>query len=183
MSFSLIPTSFSIYMTKHTKIGIIFAVCLFFATICITLCGAFEHITTTAFIITAVIVLTAICLRPCIANNKLIYSQVEFSLEGIEVRDKKGFCWRVIPYETITNVQVEEVFGFFFGTNRERIVAKYICFYLNGEKTRPDVPYSKMFIAPDFFLMGYQADALALFQKMHELYNIDHENDRSHQIE
>ena len=182
MSFNLVPKSFFVFMKKHTRIAVIFSVCLFCTAMCMMACGVFENTATTVFIITAVIVLITICLQPGIANNKLIYSKVEFSHEGIEVKDKKG-CWRVIPYEAITNIQVEEVFGFFFGTNRERIVAKYICFYLNGEKEHPNVPYNKLFKEPNFFLMGYQDDALVLFQRMYELNSTGRENDWSQQIE
>ena len=170
MSFSLIPTSFLIYMKGRTKIAVVFSACFFCTILCMVVCGVFNNPATSVIIFAAAIILIAICLYPGIINNKIVSSKVEFSAEGIEVIDKKGCYWRIIPYEAITNVQVEEVFGFFYGTNRERISSKYICFYLNGEKNHPNVPYRKLFFEPDFFMMGYQDDAFELFQRMYELH-------------
>ena len=92
MSFSLIPTSFLIYMKGRTKIAVVFSACFFCTILCMVVCGVFNNPATSVIIFAAAIILIAICLYPGIINNKIVSSKVEFSVEGIEVIDKKGCC-------------------------------------------------------------------------------------------
>ena len=150
MSFSLIPTSFLIYMKGRTKIAVVFSACFFCTILCMVVCGVFNNPATSVIIFAAAIILIAICLYPGIINNKIVSSKVEFSVEGIEVIDKKGCYWRIIPYEAITNVQVEEVFGFFTEPIGREFLLNIFVFISMERKTIPMCRIENCFLSRAF---------------------------------
>ena len=99
-------------------------------------------------------------LRPGIVYDKVSQSTVRFLTNQMCFFDKRGRCWRIIDYKEITDVRVEDVSGFFYGENQDRIKNKYVCVFLNGSKDIPKVPYRDLFNEEDFIMFGYNDEAM-----------------------
>lgn len=103
--------------------------------------------------------------------DRVTQSTVIFQSKSIQISDKKGRLWREIPYDRITKSSIEDVTGFFYGSERHKAVSKYICFYLNQEKIFPALaPYKKLFCGNDFFMMAHSKEAWETFIKMYSSY-------------
>lgn len=102
--------------------------------------------------------------------DRITQSTVIFQSKSIQIRDKKGKCWREIPYDRITKSSIESVSGFFYGSDRHKAVSKYICFYLDKEKTIPLVSYKKLFCGESFCMMAHSKEAWETFIKAYSSY-------------
>ena len=172
MLFNLVPIGFCACMRKIKLLGICFSSFFLSLVLFMGIIGVIRDIMTLLIFIVSALVLSVILLYPGIAYEKTSQSKVEFATDRIRVIDNKGRCWREIAYESITNLSVEQIADFFYGRYRETFVEMYICFFLNDVKDIPKVAYNELFSSPDFFIMGYQEDALNLFQNMYKQHNI-----------
>ena len=128
--------------------------------------GFFHDFETGIIFSSAFLLVTTPLLLPGFMFNKVSQSSVSFVSDQIRILDKRGVCWRLIDYNTITDVRVEEISGFFYGHNKDMFRNKYVCIFLNGATNIPNVPYKNLFTEKDFIMFGYHADALQwLLQK------------------
>ena len=88
--------------------------------------------------------------------NRTSQSIVRFTDNKIQVLDRKGKCWREIDYSTITTVRAEIIADFFYGQSKKTFRYKYICLYLNGATSMPNVSFAKLFKEKDFFMFNYK---------------------------
>lgn len=106
---------------------------------------------------------------PSIRYGKIAQSSVVFSECSMDFTDRKGHCLRSIPYTSVTQIQVRDVYGSFYGIGRDEVLDKYICFYLNGSQTLPDEDYHRLFTHTDFTMLNYQEDIIQTL-KSHNLH-------------
>ena len=109
--------------------------------------------------------LIAPVLIPGFLYDKVSQSTVCLTESRMQILDKSGNCWRTIDYHVITAVRTEEISGFFYGKNKEMYHSSYICVFLNGSTTIPDVSFAKLFSHEEFFMFAYHPDALARIQQ------------------
>ena len=114
--------------------------------------------------------LIAPVLIPGFLYDKVSQSTVCLTESRMQILDKSGNCWRTIDYRDITDVRVEKVSGFFYGRNKELYQSCYICVFLNGSTTIPDVSFAKLFSYEEFVMFAYNPDALARIQQPEQLF-------------
>lgn len=128
--------------------------------------GIFPDTTTAVLFSVGIMPIPAILLIPGLLYEKISQSTVEFEVNRIKVFDRCGRCWREISYSSITDIRINEVTGYFYGTNKHLFCEKHICFFLNDATDMPDVSYAKLFKNPSFFMIGYQEGLLEQVRKM-----------------
>lgn len=104
-------------------------------------------------------------LIPGFLYDKVSQSTVRLTERRMQILDKNKNCWRSIDYHDITAVRTEEIYGFFYGKNKDLYHSSYICVFLNGSTTIPDVSFAKLFSHEEFFMFAYHPDALARIQQ------------------
>lgn len=97
--------------------------------------------------------------------NRTSQSIVRFTDDKIQVLDSKGNCWREIDYNTITTVRAEIIADFFYGRSKKTFRFKYVCLYLNGATSIPNVSFAKLFKEKNFFMFNYNDEALHFLEK------------------
>jgi len=126
----------------------------------------YDSVTATIFSLILLLITTPLLL-PYFIFDKVSQSTVRFSADQIYILDKRGKCWRSIDYNTITAVRVDEISGFFYGHNKDMFRNKYVCVFLNGATTIPNVSFANLFTEKDFIMFGYHTEALQwLLQKI-----------------
>lgn len=111
--------------------------------------------------------------------HRISQSVVRFTDDKIQVLDSKGNCWREIDYSTITTVRAEFIADFFYGQSKKAFRFKYICLYLNGATSIPNVPFAKLFKGKNFFMFNYCDEALQFLEKRLACNQINQSGDGS----
>ena len=166
----LVPVSMKQLMTTIKRVGVcaeIFAIAL---VIILGATGFFSDLTTVILFSVLIHLLIAPVLIPGFLYDKVSQSTVCLTESRMQILDKSGNCWRTIDYRDITDVRVEKVSGFFYGRNKELYQSCYICVFLNGSTTIPDVSFAKLFSHEEFFMFAYHPDALARIQQPEQLF-------------
>ena len=166
MKFDLVPFGFKKLMWTVRNVAIVMELVMLLLLLLMGVFGMFAN-TKTAITFSSVFLMPfTLCMIPGFLYEKISQSHVEFTTNRLRVSDRHGRCWREIPYNSITAIRSDEIAGFFYGKDREKVVAKYICFFLNGATEIPDVSYAKLYKSDDIFIVGYQEAAMS-FIKTH----------------
>ena len=167
MTFDLVPKEKIMFRCRR-KIAIggsVFLGLLLLATIIDGLCNNICEVWFPA----GVLVCFALFLwYPSIRYGKIAQSSVVFSECSMDFTDRKGHCLRSVPYTSVTQIQVRDVYGSFYGIGRDEALDKYICFYLNGCRTVPNVDYHRLFSHKDFTMLYYREEIIQTL-KSHNL--------------
>lgn len=170
MEINLVPLYFKKIM-RAIKIVTIIVELIFILVLCVMgLIGMFSDITTAILFCSLFLMFPSLMLIPGFLYEKVSQSTVDFSYDRIRVFDKHGHCWREIVYDLITDVKVEEIYGFFYGKNKENISNAYTCFFLNGETKIPEVSYAKLFTQKKFFMISYSKESFEVFNSFYSSY-------------
>lgn len=119
------------------------------------LCGVYDSPKTGILCSIIMLGFSVLLLIPGFYYEKVSQSWAALSDKEIRILDKKGRCWRVLPIERITSLQVKEIAGFFYGKNSTEAKDTYLCIFLNEATEIPEVSYHKLFFQEDFFLVSY----------------------------
>ena len=90
--------------------------------------------------------------------KKIVFSEICFRDETIDLLDQKGNTWRSFPYSQITKVKIEELSGMFHGYNGISTQAKYIVLFFNHCETVPESNFKAKFQSNDFFPILYRKE-------------------------
>ena len=167
---TLVPVSIKKLMTTIKRVGVcaeIFAIAL---VIILGATGFFSDLTTVILFSVLIHLLIAPVLIPGFLYDKVSQSTVCLTESRMQILDKNRNCWRTIDYHDITAVRTEEISGFFYGKNKEMYHSSYICVFLNGSTTIPDVSFAKLFSYEEFVMFAYNPDALARIQQPEQLF-------------
>jgi len=104
-----------------------------------------------------------VIIYPLLRYGKLSQSTLTIREECIEIRDKKGICLKQIPFDSITEIRREQIYGELFGEKKDECHGVYLCFFLNGNTEVPDVPFHKLFLHQNFTMVYYEEENLPLF--------------------
>jgi hypothetical protein len=139
--------------------------CLAVLLITMMILGFFQD-TFTAIALSVIMFLVAIpLLLPGLMFEKTSQSRICFMSNQICIVDTKGKCWRSVDYNTISDLRIEDITGFFYGGNKHLYRNKYICIFLNGATEIPSVPFAKLFTEKNIIMFGYHPDALKWLQQ------------------
>lgn len=166
MKVNLVPLRFKKVMWTVRKIAIIGEVLTALLLLIIGVLGIFADTITAIVFSLSCLSITALLMIPGFLYEKISQSNVEFTADKLRVLDRHGNCWREISYDSITAIRIDEIAGFFYGKDRDMNIEKYICFFFNDTSVIPDIPYTKLFKSKDFFVVGYQEDALDLIKQI-----------------
>ena len=156
----LIPIGIKNQIRMIKRVSTYAEVCAIALLVVLWLAGFFrDYITGLVFSIILLSITTPLLL-PGYMFDKVSQSTVRFTADHIHIIDKKGVCWRSIDCNTITTVCTKEISGFFYGQNKDMFRNNYVCIFLNGKTTIPNVPYAKLFTEKDFIMFAYHAEAL-----------------------
>lgn len=167
MEINLMPIGLKKQMNTIKKVSICAEIGVVFLLLLMGVAGFFKNSTTGIIFSFILLLITTPLMIPGFMFEKISQSTVRFTKEQIQILDKKGMCWRTIFYRDITDVRIEVVSGFFYGQNQHMFRNTYICVFLNGLTSIPDVSFSKLFTDKDFIMLGYHAEAF--YQLQHEL--------------
>lgn len=127
--FPLISPVLKSVMKRTVKVCI-FVELIFCAVLVSTgIMGLFEDVFTAVFVSGTFLLIIPLAIAPCLLHYRTSQSTVEFSLDCIKVVDAKGECWRELSYDSISDVRVESISGFFYGQDRDQIENNYICVF------------------------------------------------------
>ena len=163
----LMPLGIKNQMRTIKKVSIYTEVCAFALLVVMWAAGFFHDLVTGAVFSLVLLLITTPLLLPGYMFDKVSQSKVRFTVDKIYILDKKGACWRSIDYRSITAVRVEEISGFFYGHNKDMFRNKYVCIFLNGLTTIPNVSFAKLFAEDNFIMFGYNAEALNWVYEKH----------------
>lgn len=90
--------------------------------------------------------------------KRIVFSEICFQDETIDLLDQKGITWRSFPYSQITKVKIEEINGMFHGYNGISTQAKYIVLFFNHCETVPESNFNAKFRSNDFFPILYRKE-------------------------
>lgn len=107
-----------------------------------------------------VLAVASLGLLPGLLYDRISQSTVLLSSNKLFVLDKRGRCWRCVEYSSISKITSEDVPGFFYGKDKCECVNKYICIYIDGQETIPEVSYAKLFRHNGFLLFSFQQRAM-----------------------
>ncbi|MBQ4102403.1 MAG: hypothetical protein IJC85_05915 [Oscillospiraceae bacterium] len=158
MEVDLMPICLKKQMNTIKKVSICVEIGVVFLLLVMGIAGFFKDLTTGIIFTSILLLITTLLMIPGFLFEKISQSTVRFAEDRIQVLDKNGICWRTIFYREITNVRIEEVSGFFYGQNQNLFRNTYICIFLNGSTSIPDVSFSKIFTDKDFIMLGYHAE-------------------------
>lgn len=162
----LMPIGIKNQMRMIKRVSTCTEVCAITLLVVMWAAGFFHDLVTGAVFSLILLLITTPLLLPGFMFDKVSQSTVCFVADHIHILDKKGVRWRSIDCNTITAVRVEEISGFFYGHNKDMFRNKYVCVFLNGATTIPNVSFSNLFTEKDFIMFGYHAEALQwLLQK------------------
>lgn len=162
----LMPIGIKKQMRMIKRVSTCAEVCVITLLVVMWAAGFFHDLITGTVFTLILLLITTPLLLPGLMFDKVSQSRVYFAADQLHILDKRGKCWRVIAYDTITAVRVDEISGFFYGHNKDMFRNKYVCVFLNGATTIPDVSFAKLFTERDFIMFGYHAEALQrLLQK------------------
>lgn len=147
------------------KVSTCTEVCAITLLVVMWVAGFFHDLITGVVFSLILLLITTPLLLPGYMFDKVSQSTLCFTDDHIHILDKKGICWRSIDCNTITAVRVKEIPGFFYGHNKDMFRNKYVCIFLNGATTIPNVSYAKLFTEKDFIMFGYHAEALQWLQQ------------------
>lgn len=156
----LVPSGIKNQIKMINRVSICTEVCAITLLAVMWVAGFFHDFETGIIFSSAFLLVTTPLLLPGFMFNKVSQSTVSFASDQIHILDKRGVCWRLIDYNTITDVRVEEISGFFYGHNKDMFRNKYVCIFLNGATSIPIVPYKNLFTEKDFIMFGYHPEAL-----------------------
>ena len=154
----LVPARFSKIVRTTKRVGIFGELLLITALLPLFFLAGVQDIETIIILLLTYSVVFVFALVPGLMYDGLCHMVAVFSENKFCIFDKKGICRRECTYEQITYVCVQEVSGFFWGINRERVKNEYICFFLNNETGVPDVSYSRLFRQEKFIMVSYQEE-------------------------
>ena len=160
LEISLMPINIKKLMCTVRKLCICVAVGTFTLLSFMWVVGVFDSYKTGIACSLLFLLVNIPILRPGIAFDKVSQSTVRFFSHQMCLFDKRGRCWRIVNYKEITDVRVEDVSGFFYGQNQDRVKDKYVCVFLNGSMDIPNVPYRHLFNEEDFIMFGYNDQAI-----------------------
>lgn len=172
----LMPIGIKNYMRTIKKVSLCVAIGTF-ALIFVMWVAGFFHDPETGIKFSSALLLIVIPLQvPGFMFEKVSQSKVYFGDDSIRILDKRGTCWRSIDYNSITAVHEKEIWGFFYGSNKDMWRNKYVCIFLNGLTTIPNVSFAKLFAEKDYIMFGYNAEALHwVYQKSPHLGGVKQE--------
>lgn len=150
-------------MAVYKKATIIAEVTLLLPLLVLLLLRLYDIAVPLFYLETPLLLIFTILLFKFIYYDKVVYSAAEFCHDRIRVLNKKNLCWREIPYNDITNVTVEEISGFFYGSRKNDFKAKYICFFMTDYTNIPAVSYNNLFKQRNFFIIAYTDEAWKFF--------------------
>ena len=104
-----------------------------------------------------------VLIYPLLRYGKLSQSTLTIGENDIEIRDRKGVCLKQIPFDSITEIRREQIYGELFGEKKDECHGVYLCFFLNGNTEVPDVPFHKLFLHKNFTMVYYEKENLPLF--------------------
>ena len=104
-----------------------------------------------------------VLIYPLLRYGKLSQSTLTIGENDIEIRDRKGICLKQIPFDSITEIRREQIYGELFGEKKDECHGVYLCFFLNGNTEVPDVPFYKLFLHKNFTMVYYEEENLPLF--------------------
>ena len=155
MRANLVCSPFRRLMALVKKIAIGFAFAMVLLALSLFLCGVYDSPKTGILCSMIMLGFSVLLLIPGFYYEKVSQSSASLTESEIHILDKKGRCWRVVPIERITALQVKEIAGFFYGKNGQEAKDTYLCIFLNGATEIPEVSYHKLFFQENFFLVSY----------------------------
>ena len=156
----LMPIGIKKQMRTIKKVGTCTAICIFSLLVVMWAAGVFHDLTTGIVLSLMLLLIIIPLLLPGLLFDKVSQSTMCFAADQIHIHDQKGSCWRSIDYNAITSVRVEEISGFFYGSNKDAFRNRYVCIFLNGLTAVPNVPFANLFTEKDFFMFAYHNEAL-----------------------
>ena len=162
---NLIPAGMKNLMKTIRKIGICAEIGAVFLLVLLGIFGYFSNSTTGILTASLFHLIIAPVLIPGLLFDKVSQSTIRFAEFQMQILDKRGKCWRTIDYCEISMVCAEEISGFFYGRNQSMARNKYVCVYLNGSTTIPDVSFAKLFSVKNFIMFGYHPDVFKWLQQ------------------
>lgn len=162
LEIDLMPISIKNQMRAIRIVSVWAVGCTFTLLIAMFLFGIIQDVVTALVFSFILLFVTTPLLIPGFRYDKISQSKICFTSDRICILDKKGECWRSIDYSIISDIQIKDVTGFFYGENKNMYKSTYICIFLNGITDVPPVPFAKLFTENDFIMFGYQAEALQL---------------------
>ena len=167
---NLVPTGIKKLMKTIRTVGICTEIFVIVLVIILGVTRRFSDLAAGILFSVLIHLLIAPVLIPGLLFDKVSQSTVCLTERQIQILDKNKNCWRSIDYHDITAVRTEEISGFFYGKNKEMYHSSYICVFLNGSTTIPDVSFAKLFSHEEFFMFAYHPDALARIQQPEQLF-------------
>ena len=166
MKFYPIPTAMrnTIRTTQRVAIYTVFANVLLLLFAIFT--GAFPDVFTGLFLSVVSLSITTSLLIPGLKYGKISMSEVHFSGNEMQIFSARGMCWRTVSYEAITAITVENVQGFFYGRNHDLWKNDFICIFLNGTQSMPEVSFKKKFTSKEFIMIAYCPEVMNLLQQV-----------------
>ena len=160
LEIDLLPVGIKRQMRMVKKVAIYAQTCVVFALVVMWSTGVFRNSFTGIVVSIALLLVITPLLLPGFWYEKVSQSTVRLEADRIEILDKKGVCWRTIYGSQIVSVRVEDVSGFFYGSNKHLYHNKYICVFLGESEKIPEVSFARLFSETGFVMFGYHAEAL-----------------------
>ena len=165
VTFYLVPQEFKTIMNTIIKVGIGCEVAFCIALVIAGVLGTSKDLLNSILYSFMFLSIIPLALIPCLRHYRISQSTVFLSKDRLMVLDRKGNCWREIPYDRIHKISIESVAGFFYGEDAEDVKRRYICIFLNGCDKIPCTAFSKLFIDENFFMLHYDENAMALLSR------------------
>ena len=134
------------------RIGVLFSSVTFFI-IYVAFFLLPEDNFTRIFLILVSILLSIIVNWPALMYGRTSNMQIFFDSECMRIRYKNGKILRTVYYIDIKEIQIKEIYGFFYRNNN--IKSKYICVFLNEKTEIPTVPFKKLFYQENLVILNY----------------------------
>ena len=174
MIYPLLPPAYKVMVDATRRICMCLVAIIALFGLIISITGQYEYIGNLLFLLTILeSVPLLIWFIKVFPKEKVSQSYVTFASDRIRVFNKRGRCWREIPFSTITNIKEEFLQGFFYGNHPNEKNIKYLCFFLNGTTQKPlHLSYYHMFEDKSFFMitwtesLGEQVKTLVNYGKL-----------------
>ena len=157
MSYMLLPPAYKVMVDVTRKVCLALFVILSLFGLIIAFAGQYDHSKDPLFLLVILDgIPVAIWITKVLPKEKISQSYVTFTFDRIKVFDRRGRCWREIPFSSITNVRGEVLQGYFYGSPSNEKGIKYICFYLDGSTQKPShLSYYRIFEDERFFMIAW----------------------------
>lgn len=106
------------------------------------------------FLFLASLLLIVLVIWPTLLYSRTSTMQILFDSDSMRIRYKDGKELRTVYYKDIKNIQVKEIYGFFYGDN-ENFSSKYICVFLSQKTEVPSVSFKKLFYQENLVVFNY----------------------------